>query len=172
MRALNKTPEQNEGGCGKNSELYKLDPEKCIEQNRAYHRAWHQQNRERVEVRNPDSLPQNIDRAKTRKQRWADKHKVETRIARRNQHAETRIQIFMLLGGPKCALCGYSANQDALQIDHIRGDGHTDRAKHAGGNISAKLRAIKENPERFQVLCGNCHNIKSNQERRQTRKPL
>ena len=43
-----------------------------------------------------------------------------------------------------------------LEIDHIYNDGYKDRAR--GRSISVNL--IKENPERFQLLCSNCNKRK------------
>jgi len=63
-----------------------------------------------------------------------------------------------------CALCGYRENADALELDHIvprRLSGE----KAVMINSFNSVRAAFKNPN-IQVLCANCHAIKSVGERR------
>lgn len=69
-----------------------------------------------------------------------------------------RQEVIDLLGG-KCSTCSFSDIR-ALEIDHIQGDGYLEKAT---GTIT-RYRKLVNTPnlvERFQLLCGNCHNIKT-----------
>jgi hypothetical protein len=61
--------------------------------------------------------------------------------------------------GGKCVACGYDKDWRALQIDHIHGDGATER--RASGNVrTALFKKIRANLERYALLCANCNQIK------------
>ena len=64
------------------------------------------------------------------------------------------------LGG-ECVCCG-EKEYDFLQIDHIYNDGaeHRRERKTKGG-ASLLIDVVKRGPERYQVLCANCHLAKS-----------
>lgn len=73
-----------------------------------------------------------------------------------------RVVLIQYLGG-KCAKCGYQDDIRALQLDHIKGDGFKDRKeKNKAGKV---YRYYTKNLEEcigiLQVLCANCHAIKS-----------
>lgn len=75
------------------------------------------------------------------------------------------------LGG-RCCKCGYSENIHALQVDHINGDGHEDRKN--GWNQWKVYKDIIDHgsQNRYQLLCANCHCIKTmeNREHKSSRK--
>lgn len=78
---------------------------------------------------------------------------------RNNQiNAENRQKILDQYG----AVCGWCGNDDfrVLQLDHINQDGYLHRAE-IGENKIKLTKAVLANPERFQLLCANCHCIKS-----------
>ncbi len=64
-----------------------------------------------------------------------------------------------------CAECGYDENADALEFDHIVGGGPRARSS---SNFTWLKRMLAD--PNVQLLCGNCHNIKSNRERRERMK--
>lgn len=70
------------------------------------------------------------------------------------QAGNRRIKLDMLskLGG-KCTMCGES-DTDVLTFDHINNDGHLDRK---GGRKRHTAYLVRDNPERFQILCFNCN---------------
>ena len=75
-----------------------------------------------------------------------------------------RFAVLTMLGG-KCARCP-QRNLRVLQVDHVKEDGkrHRDQLKTKGGItlMTAVLQEIaKGHSARFQVLCANCHMIKS-----------
>ncbi len=78
-------------------------------------------------------------------------------------HWVGRMEMIERLGGC-CATCGYKQDLRALQIDHI--DPNTKIFKLSLGRYSAKgfsERHLRE-LEKCQLLCANCHAIKSHME--------
>jgi len=73
----------------------------------------------------------------------------------RNQTHKYRMKIIEMLGG-HCVRCGED-DWRCLQTDHIDGGGNKDF--HNGGNARycRIIREIKENPNKFQLLCANCN---------------
>lgn len=65
-----------------------------------------------------------------------------------------RVRAFMLLGG-KCVMCG-NGDLRVLQLDHVNGGGLAERGRGRANN----MQWVFEQPERFQILCANCHCIK------------
>lgn len=94
-----------------------------------------------------------------------DKNRKYQREWRRRQSVKDKEEVVKLLGG-KCNKCGYCENINALQIDHIvprRKVGGTE-----GENGTRMLRFIirgKIDIENLQLLCANCHAIKTYEER-------
>lgn len=76
----------------------------------------------------------------------------------------TRLVALGLLGGC-CCRCGF-ADERALQFDHVDGDGYLERQ---GGRSNPTGRAVRSvlNGERrrYQILCANCHSIKTSEQR-------
>lgn len=74
----------------------------------------------------------------------------------RARHALLRLEVIEKLGG-RCATCGF-ADYRAIEIDHINGDGY----KESGRNLAFYRRILKlEDTSRYQLLCINCHKIKT-----------
>lgn len=71
-----------------------------------------------------------------------------------------------------CAQCGYNKHPYALQFDHINQINNREKSRPRYGSDGSVLRAESlksldkvKTDTNIQVLCGNCHNIKSNTER-------
>lgn len=79
---------------------------------------------------------------------------------------KNRVKVIDLLGG-KCAVCGYCENHLALQVDHIkpvlRIKNH--RFRESGSNTMKSILNGKINLKDIQLLCANCHAIKSYEDR-------
>lgn len=67
-----------------------------------------------------------------------------------------RFRAMKKLGG-KCAECGIDDFR-VLEIDHVNGGGTADRRKR---NDMTRHLAIINGEQGFQLLCGNCHRIKT-----------
>jgi len=72
-----------------------------------------------------------------------------------------RVVIIQYLGG-KCSKCGYNEDIRALQLDHIDGDGFKDRKEKKTNKVYRYyVKNLEESKKILQVLCANCHAIKS-----------
>lgn len=80
-----------------------------------------------------------------------------------------RIQLFEILGGFSCRECGFSDSR-CLEIDHIFGNG-----KDMPLTKSGIVQYYIENPdiafEELQILCANCHKIKTLENFERTGRP-
>lgn len=73
---------------------------------------------------------------------------------------ETKTRIFEELGG-RCCQCGFD-DWRALQVDHVNGGGRAHRQRNGGWSYWISiLRAVLANTGEYQLLCANCHMIKS-----------
>ena len=101
---------------------------------------------------------------------WASRRKTEEEKRRtrctiaRRRDARRKSEVFEQLGG----ICAYCELDDwrVLQIDHIHGDGRSDRGGGRTGGLYAVLRCMRASGwqgvrERFQLLCANCHMLKT-----------
>lgn len=94
-----------------------------------------------------------------------DKNGPQMRQSSRDYSSRKRIEALALFDS-KCKRCGFD-DPRALEIDHINGDGHLDSAQ----GYARWIKMLKLNTEhgidwlreRFQVLCSNCHRIKSHE---------
>lgn len=64
---------------------------------------------------------------------------------------------FGKLGG-KCVKCGYDKDHRALNLDHVRGDGHKERDRR---NSTYYRRAFEDKTGKYQLLCCNCNILKA-----------
>lgn len=71
-----------------------------------------------------------------------------------------RVIVIQYLGG-QCVKCSYKKDIRALQLDHINGDGKEDRKKYGARICRYYAKNLEESKEKLQVLCANCHAIKS-----------
>lgn len=75
----------------------------------------------------------------------------------------SKLKLYDILGGMVCQNCGYEADWRALEIDHLFG-------KEKGYEPIRNLAYWLENPdqatEELQVLCANCHRIKTWEDRK------
>lgn len=79
----------------------------------------------------------------------------------RRRRAEVKAQVLALLGG-RCAQCG-NRIREYLELDHVAGNGG---ALRRSTDTFAECRRALTEPSDFQLLCANCHKVKSDAERR------
>ena len=58
-----------------------------------------------------------------------------------------------------CVKCGYNEHGTALQFDHL--DPSTKRHKTQGVSMGWSWKGIKEEISKCQILCANCHVVKT-----------
>lgn len=66
--------------------------------------------------------------------------------------------------GRECLRCGFNADPNALQIDHIVGGGRKERKSLGPYPLSLRVRDAV-NSGLYQILCANCNVIKRVEER-------
>ncbi len=95
-------------------------------------------------------------------QNWYQQNKARLRREDQRDQWKSRLGAIIVLGG-KCAHCGYCANDAALQIDHI-----VPLLDHTRSNIRSQRtfyrNIINGARDNLQVLCANCHIIKTRTE--------
>jgi hypothetical protein len=93
--------------------------------------------------------------------KYRENNREKVRESQRNEKKRKKDEIHYLLGC-KCIKCGFNDSR-ALQIDHINGGGYTERK---GYNMNPQkyysniLKSIKNNENKYQLLCANCNWIK------------
>jgi hypothetical protein len=73
--------------------------------------------------------------------------------AQRSQYDRVSVDLRALKLLRGCIDCGYDANADALEFDHVRG------TKAANVNATLKPRALAIEIAKCEVRCANCHSI-------------
>jgi hypothetical protein len=81
-------------------------------------------------------------------------------------HHRIHEEVYQLLGNA-CRNCGNN-DRRVLQFDHIDNDGHLERpfGRASGGGSYKRDLQIRKQPSRFQILCANCHAIKTFEHRK------
>ena len=76
----------------------------------------------------------------------------------RKYYNEKRFELLEYLGG-KCKKCAFD-DPRALQIDHINGGGNQEVRAGISFNSHSLLKRVRNDPEKYQLLCANCNWIK------------
>jgi 5-methylcytosine-specific restriction endonuclease McrA len=83
-----------------------------------------------------------------------------TKQERDARHAlKLKLAIIAFLGG-KCARCGVQ-DPRVLTLDHVHGGGRRDHAKRGTHGIRRDILKGARDASDFQILCANCHLIKT-----------
>lgn len=95
------------------------------------------------------------------------KQRYFNRVWQRALRIKDKKKAVMVLGG-KCKKCGYKKNYAALQIDHIVPIRRTvlQRTKMNGSMLTRAVANGRIDPKTVQLLCANCHAIKTHEEDR------
>lgn len=109
---------------------------------------------------------------------YREKHKERIKLIRKksfdlnrehfyNLLKQRRVKITNLINRYKlfigCIKCGYKKHAQALHLDHIN---RSKKIKHLGHlKGSSNIKKIKDEIRKCQVLCANCHSVKTYQEK-------
>ena len=93
----------------------------------------------------------------------SEKNREYQRNWKRIFYQKRRLDIIKRLGG-KCIKCG-NTDERVLQIDHIEPCLKSDPA-YGGSNLINAIATGKTDMKKFQLLCANCHMIKSFEDRK------
>ena|SRR3990167_3589144 len=94
---------------------------------------------------------------------YASTHREIYRGYSKKHYAKSRIPLILSMGA-ECKNCRFNDIR-ALQIDHINGDGASERKEQRGSRLyTSMFKLFKENSKefakRYQLLCANCNWIK------------
>ena len=141
-----------------------------------YNRKWYQKNKE--ERREYDKKYRELNKEKKRDQniKWREENKEKIRERRkegdkkyrelnnekirehkRERNKERRAHCIEYLGG-KCVKCGAT---ERLEFDHIKREG---KKYSIARKLSYKFDNLKEELDKCQLLCYDCHKIKTKSE--------
>jgi hypothetical protein len=98
--------------------------------------------------------------SRTYNAQYYQNHKLDMDATAIEWRQKERKRLIKEFGG-KCIKCSYD-NSIALDFDHVKNDGWSDKKRHRKNVIFW----VKQNPERFQLLCKNCNWIKEYHKRR------
>jgi len=115
---------------------------------------YYESNRERILAKKKAYWLVQQEGIRERTQKWrADNADLLSQKARAKRDAITE-KVFDLLGD-KCVLCGIS-DRDVLTVDHVNGDGNSDRKTTASQSLKRKLVRGERDPSEFRILCHSC----------------
>ena len=127
----------------KNKEKRREQKRKYREENKEYYKEYRELNREKKREYN---------------RKWDGEHKEQKREYAKAQRDERKSYCLEYLGG-KCVKCGTTHN---LQFDHIKRE---TKKYTIGRRIHQPFTIIKEELDKCQLLCYDCHKIKTKSER-------
>lgn len=131
----------------------RLHPERVKEQERL-------RNQRRAEYRH-QWQEEHPDQVSASKQAYRERNQEKVREYSYSKRVRNRLEVLNALGG-KCIRCGID-DWRVLQIDHINGGGNKERKQVT--SIDRYYKDMLLTPEKYQVLCANCHQIKRYEEK-------
>ena len=122
---------------------------------------WKEKNKERLIKYRNERYKQNREiilyRQKLTYKKRYEKNKVTISTRNKNRWIRYKNEMYGLLGGKKCKSCGFE-DERALAIDHVFNDGYKERKLEK--SISQMRKRVFATPNRYQILCYNCNQIK------------
>jgi len=122
---------------------------------------YHEKNKEKIKKRKQKNYLKTRKKDLERNKIWYKNNKEEKMIKNRDRYWVIKQQVISFYSNNymKCSLCDID-DMDILSIDHIDGDGHSERIKlfgrRCGGDMYKHL--IDNNfPDGYRVLCRNCN---------------
>jgi hypothetical protein len=91
-------------------------------------------------------------------------HYLGTNGADNLRDIEKRHNLLIALGG-ECVACGYDKDLRGMVLDHIKGDGASDRKKFGSKIFRYYIKHLDEASQKLQVLCATCNQIKAYENR-------
>ena len=88
-----------------------------------------------------------------------EKHLKEVAIRKRKVIKNNQLKLLEILKNNSCFICGFD-NHLALEFDHIKGN----KFKEIGRIKEYSWKTIQKELDKCQILCANCHRIKTHKE--------
>ena len=120
----------------------------------SYYREYYQKNKETIHEQQKEWRRKNRKQVNEWNKKWRDSNKEYYHQRTKDRRDSHRIQAREYLGG-KCVGCGTTEN---LQFDHIDRNLKEFNIAH---KLDCKWETIKEELDKCQLLCYDCHILKS-----------
>ena len=128
------------------------------EEQKEYYRKWYQKNKEKKQEQNREWYKKNKEK-RTEQIKGYHLENIERRyLCRTERKRKMKIECIEYLGG-KCVVCGTT---ERLEFDHID---RTTKKYSIGGRVSYNFDILKEEVDKCQLLCYDCHKVKTKSER-------
>ena len=124
-----------------------------------YDKKRYQLNKEKISEKKAEYYKLNKEKISEKKAEYYQLNKEKVREQQRECSKERKSYCIEYLGG-KCVECGTTHN---LQFDHIKREG---KKYTIAPKITYKFDNLKEELDKCQLLCYDCHKIKTKSERR------
>jgi len=152
----------------------KNNPDKIRERMRKYYQRNSDKFKEytkRYQQNNPEKMREiakkwrnnNHDKAKESVKKWQSNNPDKVRKGQTDRlvkNKKTRMNLIGIFGGA-CSLCGYNRCSSALEFHHFNRDEkklyRTSLSKSMVHQSYIVLKELQQYPERFILLCANCH---------------
>ena len=138
----------------KQREYHKLNKEK----KREYDKKYYDLNREKIREYNKGYKELNGEKKREYDRKYCELNK-EKRKEHLREHREKNKAICLEYLGGKCVKCGTTKR---LEFDHIKREG---KKYEIGSKLSSNFDILKEELDKCQLLCYDCHKIKTKSER-------
>ena len=133
-------------------------PYSTKEKKREYDKKYRELNKEKKREQNRRYKELNKEKLREKRLEYYKLNKEKIREERREHHNERKELCLEYLGG-KCVKCGTTHN---LQFDHIKREG---KKYTITEKITNNFTILKEELDKCQLLCYDCHKIKTKSER-------
>ena len=133
---------------------YQLNKEKRQESDKKRY----QLNKEKLREYGKEYNQLNKEKLREQKRKWQENNKEKWKGYLR-EHREKKKAICLEYLGGKCVKCG---STERLEFDHID---RTTKKYSIGGRVSHNFDNLKEELNKCQLLCYDCHKVKTKSER-------
>ena len=128
------------------------------EEQKEYYRKWYQKNKEKKQEQNREWYRKNKEKRTEQIKGYQLENRERLYLCRTERKRKMKIECIEYLGG-KCVVCGAT---ERLEFDHIKREG---KKYSIGGKVTNNLNNLKEELNKCQLLCYDCHKIKTKSER-------
>lgn len=134
----------------------------CRVKHNAHHLAYHNSHK---------NDPRYMAMRRRASREWAQRKRVDPKVKERERvttRQRSRIRLAMIHNiklKRGCMDCGYNLHPAALEFDHVRGV----KLKNVSKTALSSLEAIRLEIEKCEVVCSNCHRIRTYERAQKTK---
>ena len=128
------------------------------EKSQEYDKKYREEHKEKISEYNKKYKEENKEKISEYNKKWREENK-ENRLEHAKAHRDKRRAHCIEYLGGKCVVCGTTHN---LQFDHIKREG---KKYTITEKITNYFTILKEELNKCQLLCVDCHKVKTKSER-------